>query len=65
MNKLHILYHIDELARDSIVASALKRVAKKYNIEIHYTTKRLSKILRLFNGFDAIILPICNAMIFF
>ena len=57
MRKLHILFHIDELARDSIVASAMKRVAKKYNIEIHYTTKRLSRILRLFNGFDAIILP--------
>ncbi len=57
MRKLHILYHIDELARDSIVASAMKRVSKKYNIEIHYTTKRLSRILRLFNGFDAVILP--------
>tara|TARA_Y100001978_G_C23693577_1_gene436201 strand:+ start:1444 stop:2826 length:1383 start_codon:yes stop_codon:yes gene_type:complete len=57
MRKLHILYHIDELARDAIVASAMKRVSKKYNIEIYFTTKRLSRILRLFNGFDAVILP--------
>ena len=54
---INILFHIDELARDSIVASALKREGIKQDINVYFTTKKQSKILRILNPFDAIILP--------
>ncbi len=63
--RLNVLFHIDELARDSIVASALKREGINHNINIFFTTKRLSKILRIFNPFDAIILPSLEHFKFF
>ncbi len=54
---LNILYHIDELGRDAIVASALKRFGKKRKIKIFYCNKKVKKVIRNFNFYDAIILP--------
>lgn len=62
---INILFHIDELARDSIVASALKREGIKQDINVYFTTKKQSKILRILNPFDAIILPSLEHFKFF
>ena len=53
-----VYFHIDELARDAVVASALKKELKRIGDRLVYgnrTTTHL--ILRYFNVFDVIILP--------
>ena len=62
---INILFHIDELARDSIVASALKREGIKKNINVYFTTKKLARFLKILNPFDAIILPSLEHFKFF
>jgi len=54
---LNVLFHIDELGRDSIVASALKRFGRKRKVKIFYCNKKVKNIIKNFNFYDAIILP--------
>lgn len=55
---INIYFHIDELSRDSIVASALTRIAKKKNWRIIYGNRNLGYLMAKFERFfDIIILP--------
>ena len=58
-NPQKVYFHIDEIARDSIVASALKKTLKKDNIELFYGNRRITRsLLPIFaNLFDVIIVP--------
>lgn len=52
-----VYFHIDELARDAVVASALKRELEASGGRLIYGNRFMTHhILRHFNGFDAIIL---------
>ena len=53
-----VYFHIDEVARDSVVASALNRQIRAIGGQVIYGN-RLSTVhlLRYCNCFDAIILP--------
>ena len=53
-----IYFHIDELARDAVVASAMKHELKKIGGKLIYGTRFTTcYVLRHFDVFDAIILP--------
>lgn len=53
-----VYFHIDELARDAVVASALKKELKQKGGELIYGNRVTSSLmLRHFSLFDAIILP--------
>lgn len=54
-----VYFHIDELSRDSITASALKKTLKKHNIELYYGNRRINRTLlpKFSDIFDIIILP--------
>jgi len=54
-----IYFHIDELARDSIVASSLKRAFESEGHKLFYGNRYLteSRLLKFHKLFDAIILP--------
>jgi hypothetical protein len=53
-----VYFHIDELARDAVVASALKKELEKVGGRLIYGSRFMTDyILRYFNVFDAIILP--------
>ena len=53
-----VYFHIDELARDAVVASGLKRELEKAGGRLIYGNRLMTTyILRHFNSFDAIILP--------
>jgi hypothetical protein len=53
-----VYFHIDELARDSVVASALKKQLEKENGKLVYGNRLTTRfLLKYFNIFDAIILP--------
>ena len=55
---INIYFHIDELSRDAIVASALTRIAKKKNWRIVYGNRHLGFLMAKFERyFDVIILP--------
>lgn len=55
---INIYFHIDELSRDSIVASALTRIAKKRNWRIVYGSRNSGFLMAKFERFfDVIILP--------
>lgn len=55
---MNIYFHIDELARDSIVASALRKECKKRGIHLTYGNRYASfALLKHYNVFDVIILP--------
>lgn len=56
--KMRLYFHIDELARDAIVASALKKELESSGGRVTYGNRlTTSYLLRNFSGFDAIILP--------
>ncbi len=53
-----IYFHIDELARDSIVAAGLRKEAKRLGHTLIYGNRLMTHhMLKWFNYFDAIILP--------
>jgi len=52
-----IYFHIDELARDAIVASALKKELKKRGVKLVYGNRFTTQFLSKFNVFDLAILP--------
>lgn len=53
-----VYFHIDELARDAVVASALKKELKKVGGRLIYGNRLMTDyVLRYFDIFDAIILP--------
>lgn len=52
-----IYFHIDEVGRDAIVASALKRAGAATGCRVIYGNRRSSELLKRLNVFDAIILP--------
>ncbi len=53
-----VYFHIDELARDAIVASALKKESEARGIRLMYGNRLATDyLLRHWNIFDAIILP--------
>lgn len=52
-----IYFHIDEVARDSVVAANLKMVLASRGVELVYGNRWMSHILRRSCPFDAIILP--------
>ena len=53
-----VYFHIDELARDAVVASALKKELECTGGRLIYGNRFItSQMLRHFNAFDAIILP--------
>lgn len=52
-----VYFHIDELARDAVVASALKKELEAVGGRLVYGNRLMTHhVLRHFNGFDAIIL---------
>jgi hypothetical protein len=52
-----VYFHIDELARDAVVASALKKELEAVGGKLVYGNRLMTHhVLRHFNGFDAIIL---------
>lgn len=55
--KSRIYFHIDEVARDSVVASALKKEMRKDNIEVVYGNRETSSQLTNFREFDLYIFP--------
>lgn len=59
LNKKKIYFHIDELSRDSITASAFNKVLKEYGAKIIYGNRRTSSLLlpHFYYLFDLIILP--------
>ena len=59
LNKKKIYFHIDELSRDSITASAFNKVLKEYGAKIIFGNRRTSNLLlhRFYHAFDLIILP--------
>jgi surface carbohydrate biosynthesis protein len=52
-----VYFHIDELARDSIVASVLKKELKQRNIDLIYGNRSYFRFLNFFRFFDLFILP--------
>ena len=57
-NKKFVYFHIDELYRDSITASTLKKELTKRNIQLVYGGRFYFRLLKYFIGsFDAVILP--------
>jgi surface carbohydrate biosynthesis protein len=54
---MHIYFHIDELARDAVVASALKKYFYERGSFLHYGNRIDSCALRKSNPFDALIFP--------
>ena len=52
-----VYYHIDELSRDAIVASALREELKKVGGKLIYGNRATTRRLRHFNIFDVVILP--------
>jgi hypothetical protein len=54
---LLVYYHIDELSRDTIVASALREELKKVGCKLIYGNRATTRRLRHFNIFDVVILP--------
>jgi hypothetical protein len=54
---LLIYFHIDEVSRDTIVASALRDELKKIGGKLIYGNRMTLSFLRYFNIFDAVILP--------
>ena len=54
--KKSIYFHIDEVARDSIVAANLKVILKEHGINLVYGNRLHSRFLKRTNPFDAIIL---------
>ena len=59
LNKKKIYFHIDELSRDSITASAFNKVLKEHGAKIIYGNRRTSSLLlpHFCYLFDLIILP--------
>jgi hypothetical protein len=57
---LLIYYHIDEVSRDTIVASALRNELKKVGGRLIFGNRMTMSLLRYFNVFDAVILPSLN-----
>ncbi len=55
----HIYFHIDELGRDAITASSLKREFGKKGIVLHYGNRYITSFLlkRNLRAFDLLILP--------
>lgn len=55
---MRVYFHIDELNRDSIVASKLKRRLKQMGHSLEYGSRMTSSLAGLFNkSFDVIIIP--------
>ena len=54
---LLIYFHIDEISRDAIVASALRDELKRIGGKLIYGNRMTTAMLRYFNVFDAVILP--------
>jgi surface carbohydrate biosynthesis protein len=54
---MHIYFHIDELARDAVVASALKKYFNDRGGFLYYGNRIDSCALRKSNPFDALIFP--------
>jgi surface carbohydrate biosynthesis protein len=54
---MRIYFHIDELARDAVVASALKKYFKDRGASLWYGNRVDSLALKFHNPFDALILP--------
>ena len=52
-----VYYHIDELARDSIVASVLKKELKKRGIDLIYGNRFSMRFLSSLRFADLVILP--------
>ena len=52
-----VYFHIDEVARDAVVASALREELKKVGGKLIYGNRRTTRKLRYFNIFDVVILP--------
>ena len=53
-----IYFHIDELSRDSVVASALKRKLRKYDIHTFYGNRAVSELFRNIPfPFDSAVFP--------
>ena len=54
-----IYFHIDELSRDAITASAFNKVLKHYDAKIYYGNRRVTTNLlpKFYDCFDLIILP--------
>lgn len=52
-----IYFHIDEMSRDAIVASALRDELKRIGGKLIYGNRMTTAMLRYFNVFDAVILP--------
>ena len=52
-----VYFHIDELSRDAIVASALREELKKVGGKLIYGNRATTRRLRHFNIFDVVILP--------
>jgi hypothetical protein len=56
--ELHVYFHIDELARDAVVASALRYGLEEKGGQLFYGNRFVTDcLLRYHNPFDAIILP--------
>ncbi|MDA9069031.1 hypothetical protein N9K42_05305 [Gammaproteobacteria bacterium] len=55
---MNIYFHIDELKRDSIVASGLKKKFKALGHNLVYGNRVIGPLLKIFHGaFDVIVLP--------
>ena len=52
-----VYFHIDEVSRDAIVASALRKELKKVGGKLIYGSRQTASLLRNFNIFDVVILP--------
>ncbi|MBU6176798.1 MAG: hypothetical protein KGO80_03450 [Bacteroidetes bacterium] len=52
-----LYFHIDELGRDAIVASALNRIGKEHGVTVVYGNRKMTRLIKHINFFDAIILP--------
>ena len=55
-----VYFHIDEVSRDAVVASALREEVKKVGGKIIYGNRATTRRLRHFNIFDVVILPGIN-----
>ncbi|MEQ8352750.1 MAG: hypothetical protein RH862_14775 [Leptospiraceae bacterium] len=55
---MNVYFHIDELARDAVVASALKKELRKIGGKLTYGTRiTTDRYLAKYNHFDVVILP--------
>ena len=52
-----VYFHIDEIARDAVVAANLKRVLAKRGIDLYYGSRALTAFLPWACPFDALIMP--------